>query len=168
LFNRPNPFIIAGDFNAHHSIWDSNSSENTTGKSIHSSILDHSDAAILNPINIGTRVDPASGREPTIDLIITSSRFSLNSVTTQGPYTGSNHLPIITTLNASPIRLTNKLPSWIFDKSKWPQWNAEFDNLFIASSYLEHQDPAQLYELLKKAILSSGNTTFRKSTQSNN
>jgi hypothetical protein len=108
LFNRPNPFIIAGDFNAHHSLWESNSTVNTAGKSIHSAILEHPDAAILTPLNIGTRIDPASGKESTIDLIFASSQFALNSTTSQGPYTGSDHLPIITIINASPVRLSNK------------------------------------------------------------
>lgn len=115
LFNRPNPFIITGDFNAHHSLWESHFIENTTGKSIYSFILEHPDAAILTSTNIGTRIDPASGRESTIDLIIASSQFALNSTTTQGPYTGSDHLPMITTLNASPVLQTNKSPTWIFD-----------------------------------------------------
>ena len=142
LFNRPNPFLIAGDFNAHHSLWESNSNENTAGKSIHSAILEHPDAAILTPLNIGTRIDPASGKESTIDLIFASSQFALNSTTLQGPYTNSDHLPIITIINASPVRLSNKLPAWIFDKSKWPQWNAALDNLLKLPTYLELQDPA--------------------------
>jgi hypothetical protein len=144
LFNRPNPFIIAGDFNTHHSLWKSNSTDNTAGKSIYSSILEHPDAAILIPLNIANIIDPASGRESTINLINASSQFALNSTTTQGPYTDSDHLPIITTFNVSPVRLTIKSPSRIFDKSKWPQWNAALDNLLITSSYLELQDPAQL------------------------
>jgi hypothetical protein len=36
--NRPNSFIIAGDFNAHHSAWESNSNVNTAGNSIYFNI----------------------------------------------------------------------------------------------------------------------------------
>ena len=166
LLNRPNPFIIAGDFNAHHSLWESNSIENTAAKSIYLSIHEHPDATILTPKNIGTRINPATGKVSTIDLIIASSYFGLNSTITQGPYSGSDHLPIITTLNSKPVRQSTKPPSWIFDKSKWPLWNSTLGNLLIASSFPELQDPAILYEEFMNAILASSYSTFRKSSQS--
>jgi hypothetical protein len=165
LLNRPNPFIIAGDFNAHHSLWESNSIENTAGKSIYLSILEHPDATILTPKNIGTRINPATGKVSTIDLIIASSYFGLNSTITQGPYSGSDHLPIITTLNSKPVRQSTKPPSWIFDKSKWLLWNSTLGNLLIASSFPELQDPTILYDEFMNAILASSYSTFRKSSQ---
>jgi hypothetical protein len=56
------PFIVAGDFNAHHSLWESNSTENLAGKSIFAAITDHPDATIITPKDLGTRINPSSGR----------------------------------------------------------------------------------------------------------
>jgi hypothetical protein len=61
LLKRHNPFIIAGDFNDHHSLWESNLMENTAGKAIYSFVLEHPDAAILTPKNVGTRINPVTG-----------------------------------------------------------------------------------------------------------
>ena len=39
---------------------------------------------------------------------------------TQGPYSGSDHLPIITTLNTNPVRHAKKTPSWILQNQNSP------------------------------------------------
>jgi hypothetical protein len=118
LLAPPIPFIIAGDLNAHNSLWESNSTDNTAGKSICSVITDHPDATIITPKDLGTRINPSSGKSSTIDLIISSSRFALNAITSIGPFSGSDHFPIITTLNADPNRSPNRPPTWVFEKSK--------------------------------------------------
>ncbi|KZS09725.1 Uncharacterized protein APZ42_025983, partial [Daphnia magna] len=82
-----------------------------------------------------TRIDPGSDKSSTIDLIIASTQFALNSNITLGPYSGSDHLPIITTLNAHPTRLINNPSSWIFEKSKRPQWNSELYCFLTAKSF---------------------------------
>jgi hypothetical protein len=58
---HPNsPYIVAGDFNAYHSSWESNSTENLAGKSIFAAITDHPDATIITPKDLGTRINPSS------------------------------------------------------------------------------------------------------------
>jgi hypothetical protein len=42
------------------------------GKSIFAAITDHLDATIITPKDLGTRINPSSGKSSTIDLIISS------------------------------------------------------------------------------------------------
>jgi len=118
LLNCPSPVIVTGDLNAHHSLWESNSADNTAGKAITAVLTDHPDASLITPKDLCTRINPCSDHRSTIDLIITSTSLALNATIFLGPYTGSDHLPIITTLNANPTRLHNKPPSWIFNVNK--------------------------------------------------
>nr|CAH0103241.1 unnamed protein product [Daphnia galeata] len=82
--------------------------DNTADKAITAALTDHPDASLITPKDLGTRIDPCSGHRSTIDLIITSTSLALNATTFLGPYTGSDHLPIITTLNANqPAYITS-------------------------------------------------------------
>lgn len=76
----------------------------------------------------------------TIDLIISSSSIPQpssipNAYTSLGPFSGSDHLPIIATLNTDPIRSTSKPPSWILPKAKWPSWNGDLTQLLVSISF---------------------------------
>ena len=97
LISRPNHFILAGDFNAQHQLWESSPTVNIAGHSISNAIIDHPDASLITPLDLGTRIDPSSGKPSTIDLFITSSQFVLNSNISLGPFCGSDHIPIIYT-----------------------------------------------------------------------
>jgi hypothetical protein len=117
LFTSPNPLIIAGDFNVHNTLWESNVSANHARQSIHDLLVDHPDATILTPKDLGIRFDPGTGKVSTIHLLITSLLYALNSTIKEGPSTGSDHLPIISTIDANPVRLSKSFPSWIFPKN---------------------------------------------------
>jgi hypothetical protein len=160
LISRPNPFILAGDFNAHHQLWKSSPTVNIAGRSIYNAIIDHPDASLITPLNLGTRIDPSSGKPSTIDLFITSSQFVLNSNISLGPFCGSDDLPIFTTPNADPIRLSSKPPSWIFLKVKWPKWNADLKNCLTSSSFHELSDPKLLYDYFKSSNLTASHMNF--------
>lgn len=41
LIDRENSFVVCGDFNAHHTLWESHSTANRGGTSIFESLLDH-------------------------------------------------------------------------------------------------------------------------------
>jgi hypothetical protein len=49
LISRPNPFILAGDFNAHHQLWKSSRTVNIAGRSISNAILVNPDASFITP-----------------------------------------------------------------------------------------------------------------------
>ncbi|EFX65982.1 hypothetical protein DAPPUDRAFT_116802 [Daphnia pulex] len=71
----------------------------------------------------------------TIDLIISSSSIALNAYTSLGPFSGSDHFPIIATLNTDPIRSSSKPPSWILPKAKWASLNGDLTQLLVSISF---------------------------------
>lgn len=97
LFSRRNPFIVGGDFNAHHGMWESRCSPNRGGNSIWSALMDSPDVALLTPPDFNTRIDPPTGKPSTIDLTFSSSAISLSIGLKIGPTLGSDHLPILIT-----------------------------------------------------------------------
>ena len=60
--------LIAGDFNAHHSLWEPHSVSNRCGNSILRSLSDLNYVCLNTPINLGTRMCPSSANISTIDL----------------------------------------------------------------------------------------------------
>ena len=166
LLNCPSPVILAGDLNAHHSLWESNSAVNAAGKAITAVLTDHPDACLITPKDLGTRIDPCSGHRSTIDLIITSTSLSLNATFILGPYTGSDHLPNITTLNANPTHLQNKPPSWIFNVNKWTEWNSELERKLSARDFSTINDPSTLYDSFSSTLIDTSKTIFKMSCQS--
>ena len=146
LVSNSPPFILAGDLTAHHSLWESNAPENLAGKAIATTLIDSPEVSLITPKDLGTRINPSSGHRSTIDLIFSSPALSLNSSTILGPYLGSDHLPIFTTINANPTRLSYKQPSWILNQHKWPQWNMTLEQNLTAQSHSNIMDPSSLYD----------------------
>jgi|688.fasta_scaffold1609291_1 hypothetical protein len=62
------------------------------GQSIYDLPVDHPDSAILTLKDLGTRIEPVTGKMSTIDLFITSSLYALNSTIQQGTSTGSERI----------------------------------------------------------------------------
>nr|CAH0101968.1 unnamed protein product [Daphnia galeata] len=60
LFTRSGPFIIGGDFNAHHAMWESEANSNRGGLSIWTALMELPDVSLLTPMDFGTRIDPMS------------------------------------------------------------------------------------------------------------
>jgi hypothetical protein len=136
LFNRLNPTLIGGDFNGHHSMWESDSQPNMSGRSIAEAILNSNSMCLLTPRNLGTRIDPGSGKSSTIDLTIASSSLAIASSISVGQYTGSDHLPLTIVLNASPARNTGQPPTWITNDKKWNDWNAFIHNSLLIGLFI--------------------------------
>lgn len=161
---KTNPFILAGDLNAHYSLWESAPTENVAVQSIGNTLIENPDALLITPLDFGTRINESSGKLSTIDLIIKSSlQLALNSKIALGLYCGSDHLPVITTLNADPIHLASRPPSWIFKKACWPQWNENIEQSFSSKSFQDMTDPKQMVYTLLVSFLYSSKNQFRLS-----
>lgn len=95
LFSRQSPFIVGGDFNSHHDMWESQANPNREGLSIWTTLMNSTDVALLTPPDFGTRIDPSTGKPSTIDLTFSSSAISIRAELTLGVVTplGSDHLP---------------------------------------------------------------------------
>jgi hypothetical protein len=71
FLSTTHPFILAGDLNAHHHLWESSPTENAAGKSVGNALIESPDALLITPMDLGTRINPSSGKLSTIVLIIT-------------------------------------------------------------------------------------------------
>jgi len=90
------PKIIIGDFNAHHTSWNPNLSQNhinKTGKSL-LKVIAENNIMLLTPPGQITRIDPRTAKESTLDLVLASPTLSHLEIDT-GPNIGSDHLPVI-------------------------------------------------------------------------
>ena len=95
------PTVIIGDFNAHHSFFHNRKYADSKGKQLyqfchnrHISFLGPDFPTFRGPMGTGTP-----------DLILTSANFSMFHYNiTEGSYVGSDHIPIIFTFSALPIR----------------------------------------------------------------
>lgn len=117
--SRSQPFIIGGDFNSHHHMWESNTIPNTGGNSIWKTLMELPDIALLTPKDLCTRIDPSTNKQSTIDLTFTSAMLSLNTTVSSGHCMGSEHLPILTTFDERTLPNTNRPQRWIFNEEKW-------------------------------------------------
>jgi exonuclease III len=163
FFNRPNPVVIGGDFNGHHPMWETNALANKAGKTIFESILNSNDVCLVTPIDLGTRIDPASGKLSTIDLTLTSSVLAISASIKTGPDLGSDHIPIILTLNTTPARTSNQAPNWIIDDSLWLEWNHALDSALTEVKFLDIVSPESITAAFLTGMNRANGKFFKKS-----
>jgi exonuclease III/ribonuclease HI len=110
------PFLLLGDFNAHHLAWGSQTC-NALGRHIADTTLDNQ-CVILNN-GSSTRIDPATGNTSAIDVTICSesiaSRFTWRTLSDTH---NSDHFPITVSLpglsNSRTVR-----QKWLYDHADW-------------------------------------------------
>ena len=113
--------LIVGDFNAHHPLWDSRHSENSTGTNLIQSLIQNPDLSVVTPMNLNTYYHTALRQFSTLDLCITNCELVPLCSVQLGQDLGSDHSPIQTNMNFSPILcLFKRRPRWIFGNST--QW----------------------------------------------
>lgn len=118
----PRPFLILGDFNAHHGMWGSNVNDRC------GSIIER---VLLNPqidlvcINTGkhTHLIIANGTLSSIDLSLCNSNLSSTlEWDTFDDLCGSDHFPIM--INFPGITTSNsKRPRFVLKKADWEKYN---------------------------------------------
>ena len=89
--------LIAGDINAHHSRWDTNTNDDERGRQLADEI-DAADYTILNE-NEATRL-PTNGRSTSHDISLASNHIALLSDWSVSTSLVSDHLPILITINS--------------------------------------------------------------------
>lgn len=166
FFYRQNPFVIAGDFNAHHDLWERNARANRGGSAIQSVLMDHPDATLVTPRNMPTRLDPSSGNPSSIDLAFTLASLTMGAAVSVGNPLGSDHLPIMVDLDASPIRSPCRASFWILDENKWTTWNSDLANSLQAKNFKSILDPGLCFSIFMQTIQASNHRHFRKSRPS--
>lgn len=109
IFNSPDHFVVASDFNAHHPILESVCTANRCGNFIADLIVNHSQATLVTPKDLGTQVDPASGKISTIDLCLMTTQLALGLSVSLGPYMGSDHLSVKFPVLVNPTCIGSRL-----------------------------------------------------------
>ena len=101
LPSSPTTYIF-GDFNSHHSSWDSHSPEDQSGKELFDWLLS-SDLLPLNNLDHHTLLHRAIGNRSSLDLTLVPSRIVSKCTWQTLPDIGSDHLPISITIPISPF-----------------------------------------------------------------
>ena len=101
LPSSPTTYIF-GNFNSHHSSWDSHSSENHSGKDLFDWLLS-SDLLPLNNPKHHTLLHCATRNRSSPDLSLVPAQIASKCTWQTLPDLGSDHLPISITIPTSPL-----------------------------------------------------------------
>ena len=101
LPSSPTTYIF-GDFNSHHSFWDSHSPEDQSGKDLFDWLLS-SDLLPLNNPEHHTLLHRATGNPPSHYLSLVPARIASKCTWQTLLDLGSDHLPIFITIPTSPL-----------------------------------------------------------------
>ncbi|KZS20405.1 Uncharacterized protein APZ42_012916 [Daphnia magna] len=156
ILSRENDFVVGGDFNGHHSLWETAANENKPGKAIHKALANIDNACLITPTNLNDRIEPGTGKSSTIDLTFTSSTPATFATTV------SDHMPVIFTLNASSSRSSSRFATWMMNEDKWPSWNQYMDGLLVKHNFTAITDPETAFKTFMDSINKSNIKYFKK------
>ena len=174
------PFLIAGDFNAHHVLWGSTVTDNHGYK-----LLQALETEYLVIMNDGspTRLTSPTASISAVDLCIASASLApLINWEISDDLLGSDHFAILTSLSipGSSSRQTNKIaPSsyrWNLKKANWLSYKTFMENLTNQSvsrgdlsyeSFISNLEEA-CHQAIPKVQSTSGSRQFKKHWWSEN
>ena len=137
LPSSPTTYIF-GDFNSHHSSWDSHSPEDQSGKDLFDWLLS-SDLLPLNNPEHHTLLHRATENRSSPDLSLVPARIASKCTWQTLPDLGSDHLPISITLPTSPLINSFHLPPSfmsIYNKARWDDYITYIDtHCFTPSNF---------------------------------
>lgn len=116
----PTPYIISGDFNAHNTLWRSQTT-NIRGQNIEK-FLHKTDVVLLNT-GKNTHFNSYSGNFSAINLSICSS--TLAHITTWNPLTSlhsSDHFPLLLNVETQNEQASSKFPTWKIKEADWTKF----------------------------------------------
>ena len=137
LQQLPAPYILLGDFNAHHTLW---GDERVDGRG---KIIE--DFTINNNLclwNTGTKtyLHPGSGSTTCIDLSICHSSLFLDfNWLVHDSTCGSDHFPLV--MHTIVPQMEEHVPHWQLHKADWEFFHQLCTNSILAEDYLSSEDP---------------------------
>ena len=109
--------FILGDFNCHHTFWDSKGTSNPRGEEVFDRVI-YSDVFFLNDLDIPTRLHCSSGGRFSPYISLASFSLAVSSSWEVLKDLGFDHLPILLTVSLSPVLSPNERPpSFNFQKA---------------------------------------------------
>ena len=112
--------FIAGDWNAHHPIWESSTTvSNTCGRAIADLLANNDIFSLITPKNVGNRFDNHSSRRSTIDLSFATAELAASCSFKLLQAWNSDHFPIEISLNCQPSSPSSNTHRWNFKNANW-------------------------------------------------
>ena len=135
--------VVVGDFNAHHQLWDTRSANNITGNNLAESLDNHPDLCLLTPLSLPTYYHVQTGNFSTLDLcFVSTGLYPLSQVELQ-PEMGSDHEPLLVTVNFTPsVARIKTRGRWKFDDDKWDKWK---DSLPVIEQGTNLQENCEIF-----------------------
>lgn len=157
-----NSGIVAGDFNAHHSLWESRGTVNTCGRSIANFLEEDCRYSLCTPIDLGTRVGSGeTATTSTIDLTFVSNDLPRRDEIKLGPYWGSDHLPILFKVEVKGSAIMRQTTRrWRVRADSVTAWNDSLRTYLTNTSSQAEGNPLRLYESFKKSLERASNDHF--------
>ena len=159
-----NNYIMVGDFNGHHHMWDPerNGNPNPCGRKLQEIILNSNNIAIATTPSLPTYTNSYTGESSTLDLLLCTPRLIpyIETKTTRG--LGSDHEPILSTITLEPdIAERGKRPKWILEKKNFNEWREELRTMPAAV----RDELNEQQKLFTKEIIDTSNNHFKKIKQ---
>ena len=156
--NNNNTYIITGDFNAHSPFWEKMCTHNSNNRFLEN-IVD-SPLYLLNDGSITRIPDNPSHKPTSIDLTFISPILAPNtSWHTCQDTLGSDHIPIITSINVNNITEpdTNEdiIPKFNYKLANWAAFSSSLATFTTANIDIESLSIDDLYSVLTDLILTA-------------
>ena len=149
-----NNFIMCGDFNARHPLWDTRRPPNTSGLNLAEAIVDF-DCVLLTRQNLPTYFHAQTNAFSTLDLAFVPSHIYIIAQTFLEDDIYSDHYPVIIQIALSPdIAPLKRRQKWIFNQN-WDEWKAHLPDLTHIG------DPEADNQQLTETIIATGLDYFK-------
>jgi len=159
--------IIAGDFNGHSDLWEDGKVTNRCGRGIIGYLENNDKFNLITPKNLKTYMSRTGGYS-TLDLTFVSPSLELASTIDLGPVDwGSDHFPVITTIDANPEYRSRLFPNWHFSDKKWTAWNEDIRMDLSAANLNDIHHPLTAYSTLQEALIRASEFHFKPKRSKN-
>jgi len=157
LQQLPPPFILMGDFNAHHPLW-GRSKLNLRGQVVENILL-HNNIPILNSKQ-STYIYPATGSLSNINLTLCSPSIAIDfSWNLQSDTYGSDYFPIFLSTNKSTS--SPYLQYWKINKADWPKFSQSCEHSVDNNISTIEQFSDTLVTIANKTIPKTGISSYK-------
>ena len=154
-------YILVGDLNGHHTLWDPNILQNNPcGNALSEYLLDQPTIALATEPGLATHTN-SRGATSTLDLTLCSSNLVHLIEVKVMPDSGSDHFPILTKLNLTPETvIKEKRPKWKITNDRWEIWAENIEELTEV-----YENSEELNKAFTKSLTDAANKTFKKTAQ---
>ena len=154
-------FIIMGDFNGHHQLWDPNiTTTNQCGRELSNYIIGHQNLYLFTTPGLKTYTDARSGKTSTLDLALCSNNLMQVCTTSEMADSGSDHTPIKSTLALRPdTKIKKKRKKWKLNDKKWEKYQKSITTVQSDEDTME-----TAANNFTKSLIDAAETTFGRTT----